>query len=460
MKKLVILLFTIFTAILIVSCSEEMIEPTDAELEQTRLSDEVLNCLREGICEKSASGIEMRNLQKGKLINFDLLWANYPGKKYLDQNNDCPYWNPNCEFSMEEVKEMVGGNVDADWIQNTCTIRLSRAMNYSNNDVSKTEFRKYAGQWGNQGLVITGDDGKWYAPRVAEMALYLKKFYDATPLTFRKSAEVREMLTDRSNLYDSANVAETERIENEVRALGKKGIMMFNVALWSDATGHFEVWNGEIAKGHARFMEAQEVFLWVVEESTDEEPGTPGTVSTDSNGNYTYESASHRSWKRAGTFSYLSCRSGAGTNNGVITYLGKDEEIESLNNVDYDSSNNPWFEMRTDNGYECFVRAKDVYIEPVISDEPVISTDSDGNYTDESASHRSWKRAGTFSYLSCRSGAGTNNGVITYLGKDEEIESLNNVDYDSSNNPWFEIRTDDGNECFVRARDRYINPVL
>ena len=29
------------------------------------------------------------------------------------------------------VKSLIGGNVDADWITNTCTIRISRALNYS-----------------------------------------------------------------------------------------------------------------------------------------------------------------------------------------------------------------------------------------------------------------------------------------------------------------------------------------
>jgi hypothetical protein len=31
----------------------------------------------------------------------------------------------------ETVKQIIGGKVDADWIENTCAIRMSRALNYS-----------------------------------------------------------------------------------------------------------------------------------------------------------------------------------------------------------------------------------------------------------------------------------------------------------------------------------------
>jgi len=31
----------------------------------------------------------------------------------------------------ESAKEFIGGNVNDDWITNTCAIRLSRALNYN-----------------------------------------------------------------------------------------------------------------------------------------------------------------------------------------------------------------------------------------------------------------------------------------------------------------------------------------
>ena len=45
---------------------------------------------------------------------FQDLWDNYP-----DMDGDY-------------VKQMIGGQVNADWITNTCAIRTSRALNYAN----------------------------------------------------------------------------------------------------------------------------------------------------------------------------------------------------------------------------------------------------------------------------------------------------------------------------------------
>jgi hypothetical protein len=83
------------------------------------------------------------------LPDFDALRGNYP------------------DGDPEKVKSSIGGKVDADWITNTCAIRLSRAFNYSGMHIP-AHF---------EGLsVLSGADGKWYAYRMRE----LKKWIEAT----------------------------------------------------------------------------------------------------------------------------------------------------------------------------------------------------------------------------------------------------------------------------------------
>ncbi len=498
---LIVALFSLF----FISCGNEndnLTKPSSQELEETRLPNNLLECLRGGFCEDTQ--ITTRNLNLRKLINFNNMWENYPGHDY----------------SLDEVKELVGGQLNVDWITNSCTIRLSRAMNYSGNNVSRWGFRKFAGQYGNPGLVLKGEDNLNYAIRVREMAKYLLKFYSARPLHFSKSARVREMLRGTEHLYDDANLTETEELEKKLRLSGKKGILMFNVALWSDATGHFEVWNGEESKGHSRFLEAQEVFLWVIEDNHtciapnrhyDETANTcicndgyyeehggdcvkitcpehssydgihsciceegykmnddktecevimqnSAMISIDVNhdymGNWTEESVNYIYWhvnpNLGGNFN---CRAGAGTNNRVLTTLTPAENIDSRREVQYDRNNNPWFKVITREGTECFVRAKNRYI------EPSLFTDHKGNWEAETVLYRYWRITNNVSSLNCRAGAGTNNRVLTSIASGDYFFSTGRYNYDNNNNIWFKIQTKEHVQCFVRARSRYIEPI-
>ncbi|WP_342358004.1 T6SS effector amidase Tae4 family protein [Lampropedia aestuarii] len=45
---------------------------------------------------------------------------------------------------------------------------------------------------------------------------------------------------------------------------GKKGIIVFRVNQWSDATGHATVWNGTSCADACYFPESSEAFLWVL----------------------------------------------------------------------------------------------------------------------------------------------------------------------------------------------------
>lgn len=145
------------------------------------------------------------------LPSFTSMWANYPD-----------------DHDSNKVKRAIGGKVDADWIDNTCTIRLSRAFNYSGHPIP----RNFPGL-----NVVSGGDGMWYAFRVREMRRYLESRYGKP--SFQASGP-----------------------EASLHANGKPGIIMFDVAGWTSATGHFDIWNGHEARYGSFFTQAREVLIW------------------------------------------------------------------------------------------------------------------------------------------------------------------------------------------------------
>lgn len=142
---------------------------------------------------------------------FQRLWDNYPS-----------------EHDALAVKKAIGGKVNAPWITNTCTIRLSRAFNYAGQPIP-AHF---------PGLhTVAGADGKAYAFRVSEMSKYL------------------------ASRYGHATYIATGA-EGRTRLAGHRGVIMFDVRGWNDATGHFDIWNGSTARYSAYFEKAARVLLW------------------------------------------------------------------------------------------------------------------------------------------------------------------------------------------------------
>ena len=96
-----------------------------------------------------------------QMPSFQKMWDNYPDER-----------------DSTKVKKLIGGRVDASWITNTCTIRLSRAFNYAGDPIEK----------GLAGLnAVSGADGKWYAFRVREMEKYLRAKYGAPKLKLQRA---------------------------------------------------------------------------------------------------------------------------------------------------------------------------------------------------------------------------------------------------------------------------------
>lgn len=123
----------------------------------------------------------------------------------------------------EEAYAKVGGNAEALYKEgaakpdnpyaNACAIRLSRAFNYSDLVIKS----------GNAitGKRLKGGDGKAYFFRVKDICDFIETQFGKADLTI-------------SGGGDNA----------KKQLLGKKGILIFTITGWRDASGHATLWDG------------------------------------------------------------------------------------------------------------------------------------------------------------------------------------------------------------------------
>lgn len=128
--------------------------------------------------------------------------------------------------SVADVLELIGGKVKANNFQNTCAIRISRALNYSGHTLPPLK-----------GETVSGADGYQYIFRVTTMKRYLTS-------TFGKP--------DFSGQPNDAPQA----------LVLTKGIIAVDVSGWSDATGHVTLWNGIGCADNCYFAKASAYKLW------------------------------------------------------------------------------------------------------------------------------------------------------------------------------------------------------
>jgi len=151
-----------------------------------------------------------------------------------------PLWNEYPDYlnfpDSGEVKKMIGGEVDASWISNTCAIRLSRTLNYNALPVPG----KLAGL-----LTVRGSDGKRYALRVRETRAWLLNALGKPPFDHKKK---------EGSAFDKSALA------------AMKGIIGFDIS-FADATGHFDLWDGstfssEYHTSKDYWTAATRIWLW------------------------------------------------------------------------------------------------------------------------------------------------------------------------------------------------------
>jgi hypothetical protein len=156
------------------------------------------------------------------LHTYSALWNEYPD--YLN------YPSP------DDAKTLIGGHVNEDWITNTCAIRISRALNYNGIAVPGS----FAGL-----STVKGGDGKRYAFRVRELHNWLNHSLGKPDFDRKKKS---------GDAFD----------KSELSAL--KGIIGFDIH-FSDATGHFDLWDGtgfshEYQTSGEYWSGATRVWLW------------------------------------------------------------------------------------------------------------------------------------------------------------------------------------------------------
>lgn len=136
------------------------------------------------------------------------------------------------------VGTKIGGKVDYNInkipegqgrFENACAIRLSYVLN-------QTGFKipYIAGQ------TVSGSNGSWYIYKVKTMTAYLHKTFGPPDHTFNNPSAY---------------------------ALAKhKGILVFEVDGWSDASGHATIWNGVNCSDSCYFAQSKKAYLWTLKE--------------------------------------------------------------------------------------------------------------------------------------------------------------------------------------------------
>jgi len=129
---------------------------------------------------------------------------------------------------------LIGGKVKWNFdnnpytYQNTCALRMSRALNYSNATVSPTQDEKTRGRAGR------GADNMWYYYAIPELKPYILREFGKPDISIPVT----------SNLNS-----------NDIQSLlqGRVGIILFTVSGWNNAVGHFDLWNGTTVKNASYF---------------------------------------------------------------------------------------------------------------------------------------------------------------------------------------------------------------
>lgn len=186
------------------------------------------------------------------------------GKQSTPVNPKRPRWvdminyYPDTSIATMDLYNTIGGGLPeylkqnpVSW-ENSCCIRMSYGLNYSGLSLPKAP---------STGGTIIGKDKKNYWIRVNDLISYLKQKFGKPEI---------ESVGGKTAVQSFK---------------GKKGIIVFEVSGWGNATGHFTLWDGEhlvypgnplhdnpsseyyyfsmkyeVSKG--KFVQTQKVYLW------------------------------------------------------------------------------------------------------------------------------------------------------------------------------------------------------
>jgi hypothetical protein len=157
-----------------------------------------------------------------KLPSWKSLLANFPNK--------------DAATVFTEIGGKVKLNYDIGVFANACATRISKALNFS--EVGhEIPFYKTKDSKGDDVIqVSSGGKKNWYIFRVKVMTQYLTEIYGKPkPLT---PSDYKSELA------------------------GKKGIIIFVVTGWSDATGHADLWDGKQCVGSDYGGKSSSILFW------------------------------------------------------------------------------------------------------------------------------------------------------------------------------------------------------
>jgi len=166
-------------------------------------------------------------------------------------------------YPKEEIKsvdfyEMVSKTWHRDALRDpenwghTCAVRMSYALNHSGVVLGKPK----------SGAVIKGDDGYNYWMRVTDLSKFLEE-------KFKKGDEEYCPKPITSLTQSTIDARAQEVYTNFVqKILGRNGIVVFHVTGWTDATGHFTLWNGSyllyVGDPEHNNQNSMEYYFWLM----------------------------------------------------------------------------------------------------------------------------------------------------------------------------------------------------
>lgn len=178
-----------------------------------------------------------------KRPRFSALWASYP------------------EGAMEDVYKLVGGDVYAHYLQhkddvnsgynNSCALRISRSFNSSGFEVPKgtqPEGKMYR---------LKGEDGKAYFMRKEDVAKFIRSRWgkpEITVTTADKAVAGEHNVQDFETQIWSVKIGLLENSKQKI--LQKRGLLIFDVRGWRDASGHVTLWDGEKCVDDTNYFDA------------------------------------------------------------------------------------------------------------------------------------------------------------------------------------------------------------
>ncbi len=136
--------------------------------------------------------------------------------------------------------KQIGGKVELNYdigvFGNACATRISKALNSSGSNHQIPYYKAIGPNGKYEAQVSSGAQKRWYIFRVKILIKYLKEKY-GEPEVFSP------------DVYES-------------KIAGRKGIIIYEVNGWSDASGHADLWDGKKCLVNGYGDRAHTVLFW------------------------------------------------------------------------------------------------------------------------------------------------------------------------------------------------------